>query len=79
MTNKPPGESFLKKYKVCTALVSQSIGSPTGAHAVTAATDRTGPDVVIPNFQKHFFHRKSVKHGLEPAVSLDAKNDCQIF
>lgn len=78
MTKKLPGETFLKKYKVCTDLVSQGISSSAGTHAVTAATGRTGPDVIVPDFQKRFAHRKSGKPGLKTPVPLDAENNCEI-
>ena len=76
-SNKPPKEAYLKILNL-QVLVSHSIGSATVTHTVAAATRGAGSYVIVPNFQKDFFHREARQSGYKTTVSLNAENDRKI-
>ena len=47
-------------------------------HTVAAATRGEGSYVIVPNFQKDFFHGDAGQSGYKTTVTLNAENDCKI-
>lgn len=76
-SNKPPKEALLKILN-SQVLVSHSISSSAVTHTVAAATRGTGSYVIVPNFQKDFFHREARQSGYKTMVSLNTENDRKI-
>ena len=59
-------------------LVSHGIGSSAVTHTVAAATRGAGSYVIVPNFQKDFFHGDVGQSGYKTMVTLNAENDRKI-
>ncbi len=73
-SNKPPKEALLKILNL-QVLVSHSISSSAVTHTVAAATRGEGSYVIVPNFQKDFFHGEAGQSGYKTTVTLNAENN----
>lgn len=75
--NQASAGSFLKIF-CCPVLIPHGKGSPSMAHTVTSAF-RAASDIIIPDGQKHLFHRKTGQHLLIFPMSLDFENNHQVL